>query len=68
MNEFAKKLRSLRESNGYTQTELAEKVGVGQHMISCYEHGVKTPSTKTIVRIAAVLAVSIDELLGGKAS
>ena len=67
MMEFAKNLRALRESNGYTQAELAARIGVHQTAVSGYETGEKMPRTDTVVRLAAVLNVSIDELLGGKA-
>ncbi len=49
-----------------TQEELAEKIGVGQAMISYYEKGYKVPTVPIITRIADVLGCSIDELVGRK--
>lgn len=40
MNDFAKRLRELREQKGLTQTELADIVGVTWSAISKYERGV----------------------------
>lgn len=46
-----------------TQTELAEKVGTTQGMISMIERG-KMPSLKLLMRIATVLGCTLDELAG----
>ena len=39
------KLKEVRESRGFTQLELAEKIGTTYQMISDYEREKKTPST-----------------------
>lgn len=58
-----KKMKQLREAAGMTQTELGEKVLVGQTMIARVEAGVKEPSLSLLVRIAEALGVETAELL-----
>lgn len=58
------RIKQLRKEHGWSQDELAEKVGAaGAHQISRYENGQTMPSTETIVRLAEVLDISIDYLL-----
>lgn len=62
-----KKVRELRKSNNLTMRELAEKSGTASSYISDLENGrIKKPSADKLDRIAGVLGVSIDYLLGKK--
>jgi transcriptional regulator with XRE-family HTH domain len=54
----------LRKEKGFTQVELAEKVGMIQALISDYERDKLRPYADVVARFAAVLGVSSDELLG----
>lgn len=51
-----------------SQEELANIVGVSQSNIGRYETGVAEPSLKTLIKIASVLQVSTDCLLGVETS
>lgn len=51
--------RSLR---GWSQRRLAKASGVGQSRISDYERGLKTPTMRSLERIAAALGVSAVDL------
>lgn len=57
-------LRAVRLNRGYTQGELAEKVGLkNAHSIANYENGrVKEPNIVTVRKMAKVLGVRIDYL------
>lgn len=57
-------LRPLREARGLTQTELAELLGTNASFISLMESGERQPSMQTLARLAEVLGVGFDELLG----
>lgn len=61
---FSSRLKSLRESKGISQKELAEGIGVSDVMVSMYEQGKKNPSLDTITKIADYFNVSVDYLLG----
>jgi transcriptional regulator with XRE-family HTH domain len=65
---LGRKLRTLRLRQGFTQAELAAKVGLKQPMLSLYERGdVRLPALLA-VRLAQALAVSCDEIFGLKES
>lgn len=40
MENFAKRLAQLRKEKGYTQSELADKIGVSNKSVSRWETGV----------------------------
>lgn len=61
---FAARLKKVRAAQGYSQPELAKRVGVSDRNISNYETGYSFPSIKVLYRISQVLKVSIDYLLG----
>lgn len=55
------KIRTIRKSKGFTQKELAEKIGMGDTTIANYEKGIRTPKRNKIFKIAEVLNVSVEE-------
>lgn len=57
-------IKEFREELGFTQKELAEKIGNVQRNISNWENGTSEPDCETIVKLAEILEVSIDELFG----
>ncbi|MGI6259989.1 MAG: LexA family protein [Anaerolineaceae bacterium] len=58
------RLRKARKAKGLTQAELGEKVSISRQAYSTYETGKRDPDTETIAKIASVLDVSLDYLLG----
>ncbi len=64
LTEFGKRLVRLRKAAGYTQVELAQELGVTQRMISYYEGHSEYPPAALLLKLAALLGVSADELLG----
>lgn len=63
-SEFKDNLKYARERMGYTQKEVADKIGVAKSTYSLYESGNREPGVPVIKRITNVLKVSADELLG----
>jgi transcriptional regulator with XRE-family HTH domain len=61
---LGRRLAALRKERGLTQTDLAKKLGTAQAVISDYERGKLRPNPEILVRLAKVLDVSADELLG----
>lgn len=49
----------LREQHGLTQAELAERCGLHQADISRIERGTKSPTTRTLQRIADALGADL---------
>lgn len=60
------RIARLRKERGYTQVELAEKMGLIQSLVSDYERGQLRPHAEMVVRFALALDISADELLGLK--
>ena len=46
-------IRTLRETLGLTQAQLAESAGTSQSAIAAYESGAKSPTLRTLERIAS---------------
>ena len=56
--------RQARHALGLTQEQVAEKLGVSVEFCSRIERGVALPSLEMFVRLAAVLQVDGNTLLG----
>lgn len=54
----------LRNKNGLTQNELAEKVFVTRQAVSKWESGESIPNTETLKLLSRLFEVSINTLLG----
>jgi len=60
---LGKKVREYRTKRGLDQRELALILGVSSPTISNIERDKKTPSLKTLVKIAKALHCSINDLV-----
>jgi transcriptional regulator with XRE-family HTH domain len=60
---IGERVARLRGERGYTQVELAEKVGIIQTIVSAIETGALKLSAEMAVRFALALGVSTDDLL-----
>lgn len=58
------RLRSLRRKRGWSQTEVAQRVDSTQQHVSLLESGAHEPSLGMLLRLARVLDVSLDVLVG----
>ncbi len=57
------KIKELRKKNKFTQTELAEKVGVTKSTIAAYENDTRTPSYDVLIKMSDVFKVTLDYLI-----
>lgn len=57
------RLKALRTERGWSQAELAEKIGSDARQVSRYENGRVAPSLDVLARIGEVLDVTVDHLL-----
>lgn len=64
MNTFSDMLRFLRLRDGYSQSELANKLGVSKSSISMYERGSRQPDFELEEALADLFNVSLDFLRG----
>lgn len=60
---FADKLIKLRKRVGYSQEELAEKMGVTRQSVSKWESAQSIPDIEKIIKISELFGVSTDYLL-----
>lgn len=61
--ELNDKLYNLRKKNGYTQAELAEKLGVSRQSVSNWELGAIQPSTFRLKKISELYSVPLEVLI-----
>lgn len=62
--DFGANIKEARKSKKYTQTRLANAIGVTYAAISKYENGAIIPSLEVMCNIASALDVSMDKLCG----
>lgn len=55
-------LRAAREAVGWTQAQLAERVGVSRKTINTVENGVFIPSTLLALKLARALGRPVEAL------
>ena len=63
MLSLGKRIKKARESAGFTQEELAERIGTSRAAIARYESGDIEPRLEKLIAIAKTLGVSTDYLL-----
>lgn len=56
-------LKELRKEKKYSQKDVAEKIGVSQKTISDYEIKKTEPDISTLIKLADLYNISMDELL-----
>ena len=67
MMNFSENLRRYRKAAGFQSAkDFAVKIGVSYTTYKSYENSSREPRFETLCKIAAVLHVSIDDLLGGE--
>ena len=54
----------LREKYGFTQEELAHKLGISRSALSHYEKNRRTPDYQTLINLADLFQVSVDFMFG----
>ena len=61
---LGQRLKELREEKGYTQKQLAEKLGINSVTYLHYEKEQREPPLPLLADIAKFYGVSVDYLLG----
>lgn len=59
-------IRNLREASGFTQAELAQKIGVSSKTISKWETAKGLPDISLLQPLAQELGISVIELMNGE--
>lgn len=58
------RLKELREEKGYTQSKVAELIGVQRYTYAKWEQGRVEPSICDLIKLSSVFNVSIDYMVG----
>lgn len=61
--EIANRLYELRKKHGYSQEELADKLGISRQSVSKWERAEASPDTDNLICLAKLYNVSIDDIL-----
>ena len=61
---FNNRLREIRMLKGLTQEKLAELVGISLRNYQYYEQGKHVPSFEILIKLADILEISLDYLVG----
>lgn len=61
---FNDRLRALRQQRAMTQAEVARELNISQAAYSKYEVGTSSPNPETLAKLANLLGVSADYLVG----
>ena len=64
LSDFAKNLKHFRKQKKYSQAQLAEHLDYGYTAVANYESTRNEPSLDVLIRLADLLDVTTDELLG----
>lgn len=61
---IAERIKELRQARGWTQADLARRLGVTGNGVNSWEQGLSMPSPASLVDLARLFSVSTDYLLG----
>ena len=56
------RLREAREAKGWTQAELAERIGMSRKTVNTVENGVFVPSTLLALKIARAVGRPVEQI------
>lgn len=61
-------LKLFRKKNGFTQEQVAEKLGVSRQAVAKWERGDTLPDIENVVALADIYGVTVDSLVRNMAS
>lgn len=59
-------IKKLRESKGYSQEMVAEKLEVSRQAVSKWENNLSEPSTENLMKLSKLFDIEVDLLINGK--
>ena len=64
MVDFGDRLKKLRQGEGLSQQQLADRLGVTKSVVSYYELRERYPSPEVLIKLSVIFHTSTDFLLG----
>jgi transcriptional regulator with XRE-family HTH domain len=65
MRQLGRRIKRRRNFLDLSQEALAERAGIHRTQISMYENGERMPLASSLIKLAAALGISVDQLLVG---
>lgn len=62
-SQIGKIIKNYRKEKGYTQFQMAERIGVSEFYISALETGSRKPGRETLIKLSNEMNVPIEKLL-----
>ncbi len=66
MTNISERIQQLRKQKGYSQEDLADKLGVSRQAVSKWESRQSTPDIDKIIALSDLFNISTDYILKGK--
>ncbi len=66
--QLGARIADRRRAHGWTQGQLADRMGVSPQAVSKWEHGYACPDLRVLDELADELEIGIEELLTGRGS
>ena len=63
LRELAERIKTLREAQGWTQEQFAERAAMQRSYLADLELGRRNPSVRTLVKVANAFGIAVSELL-----
>ena len=61
--EIAQRLAEMRREKGFSQEELAARLGLSRQAVSKWERAESSPDTGNLIALADLYGVTLDELV-----
>lgn len=61
--ELKDKLQLLRKQNGYSQEQLADKLGIARQTLSKWENGQAVPELGNLISLSNLYGITIDRIV-----
>ena len=58
--ELHEKIKMLRKERGFTQSQVADKIGQERSTVACYENGSRKPAVDVLEKLAHLYGVTLD--------
>ncbi len=66
MESFGNRLAEIRKQHNLTQNDIADRLDISPQAVSKWENDLTSPDIDTLIKLAEIFNVSIDELVGKK--
>lgn len=64
LKELGERIRALRKAHDMTQGDLADKLGVTQSLVACYETARRSIPLRKLIALAEAFDISVEEVVG----